>query len=119
MKTLAELAIDHDYYCSDNNYYDNKAGETFDTFSHFLLEYKDADMDYNLPFRWDIKPRYKDGEHEGTVIGYYMEVFIMQQRKGKFWPIMINIVEEKDVPDIIDYLETAWKKLQTIWTPIK
>jgi len=50
-----DLLQDHDYYCSDSNYYSKDAGQSWDSFQDFYNKYKDADVDMNLIFRWDIK----------------------------------------------------------------
>lgn len=110
MKTLKELAVDHDYYCSDNNYYSNSAGQEYPTWRDFHNVYHDADIDMNLIFRWDIK------QHDGG--DYYCEIFIMHQRKGKFSPVMIESFVEEDIPSFMELVTEHWKKLVSIWKPI-
>jgi hypothetical protein len=56
---LKDLAIEHQYYCSDNNYYDSDAGKTWETMSEFLDEFEDADIDIQ-----DIKEIIKKIEKE-------------------------------------------------------
>lgn len=110
--TLKDLAVDHDYYCSDNNYYSNEASGKYDTFPEFYSDFKDADTDMNLVFRWDIK------EFEEVKGKYYMEVFMMLQRKGIFRPIHISRVFEDDVDIILQYLKPHKEKLESIWKPL-
>ena len=52
--TLKDLAVEHDYYCHDSNYYSNDAGGEWNTWSDFYKEYNDADIDMNLIFRYDV-----------------------------------------------------------------
>jgi hypothetical protein len=113
--TLKDLAVNHSYYCNLANYYSNSALLTYDNFEQFLEEWGDADMDYNLCFRWDVKESENDnGEMLGT---YKMEVFIMGQRKGKFTPIFIEQVLESDVPAIVKYLTPYAQYLKDLWKP--
>lgn len=107
-----DLLVDHDYYASDNNYYSNDAGSSWDTFQDFYNEYHDADVDMNLAYRWDIKER----EEEGT---YYMEIFLIKQRKGIYSPQFIKIVDENDFELIQKYLQPHLDKLLKIWLPFK
>lgn len=108
---LSQLAIDHDYYASDSNYYSSEAGKKYDTWADFYEEFHDADVDMNLIYRWDIHEREASKRK-------YMELFMIHQRKGIYSPIMINYVDEKDVETIIPFMKKHWEKLQSIWNPI-
>lgn len=108
-----DLLVEHDYYCSDNNYYSNNAAERYDRWEDFYAEMQDADVDWNLVFRWDIRAHNDENLEEG----WYMEIFVMQQRRGKFVPFRIEVVEEKDFPEICDYLKPHYEKLQNLWQP--
>jgi len=110
--TLQSLAIKHPYYCSDSNYYSNEASQVYETWKDFYEEFGQADKDYNLCFRWDIK------KNDETDQNYYMEVFYMLQRKGNFIPVMIKKVEESDVPAILKFLQEYWNAVQKLWQPI-
>ena len=100
--TFDDLLVKHDYYCSDNNYYSQDAQSYFDTFSDFYEVMGETDVDRNLCFRFDI--------HERDNLTYYAEIFIMQQRNGRFWPVFINSVTEEDTELIIKYLTPHWEK---------
>lgn len=108
--TLKDLAIDHDYYASENNFYSNDAKGVFDNWDAFYREFGEADIDMNLVYRWDIS----EGKR-----GYYMQVFIIQQRKGIYTPVFINSIEEKDVIQIIAFLKPHLEKIKAIWSPFK
>ena len=110
--TLKDLAVDHDYYCSDNNYYNNDGSLKYDTFNDFYSEFKDADIDMNLVFRWDLNQIEETKE-------YYLEIFQMKQRKGIFTPIHIELFEEKDIPLFLEYMKPHIDKLKSIWTPLE
>jgi hypothetical protein len=108
---LKDLAIEHQYYCSDNNYYDSDAGKTWETMSEFLDEFEDADIDMNLVFRWDVHAPDEDNKN------YKAEVFIMHQRKGIFSPHIIKSFEEKEVKRFVLFLKKHHKRLKEIWMP--
>lgn len=101
---------EHDYYCSDSNYYSNSAGSKFDTWKEFYDEFYNSDIDMNLIFRFDIRK-----SDSGL---YYMEVFMIHQRKGIFAPILIRHIVESDMESIERLLSDHWEKLKSIWNPI-
>ena len=108
---IKDLAIDHDYYCSESNYYSNDPGDTWDSWPEFYDEYIDGDIDMNLIFRWDIHKHEKSDR-------YWMEVFIIHQRKGIFAAHKISIVIDEDVESILELLQKHINKLKKIWMPI-
>ncbi|MCT8340521.1 hypothetical protein MG296_10685 [Flavobacteriaceae bacterium TK19130] len=110
--TLKDLAIDHDYYCSESNYYSNEAAMRYETFADFYEEFHDADVDMNLVFRWDLHEREESKRH-------YLEIFMMQQRKGIFKPIHIALFDESDVELLAKYLKPHIEKLKAIWKPFE
>jgi hypothetical protein len=108
--TLKDLAIDHDYYCSGSNFYSDEARMEFDTFSDFYEGFCEADIDMNLVFRWDLN----QWEHSQR---YWLELFMIHQRKGIFSPIHIKMIDEKDIPLFIKYITPHMEKLKSIWKP--
>lgn len=108
---LQELAIKHDYYTSDTNFYSNEATQRFNTWADFYEEYHDADVDMNLVFRWDVKKR----DHSNR---YYMQIIIIIQRKGIYMPIHIDYVDEQDVPQIELFMKPHFEKLIKNWQPL-
>lgn len=126
IQELYEASKNHPYYCCDNNYYSNKANLDYPDFPSFMAEFKEADVDMNLCFRWDLFKDCDDDECEAEsddVIEkdkqYYLEIFIIKQRKGIFTPIHIDKFEEKDIPALIEYLEPHISKLKEIWRPFE
>lgn len=109
---ISDLAIEHDYYANDGNYYNKDAHGYYDSWREFYTSYKDADIDMNLAIRWDI---YKCN---GTKDEYYMQIIIILQRKGIYMPIVIGQVTDEDVPQIIEFLKPHYEKLISIWQPI-
>lgn len=116
INSLKQLSVKHSYYCNESNYYSNEAAMEYDGFPEFLQEWKNADLDYNLCFRWDINEKTDiDGEPNGK---YEMEIFMMQQRKGIFMPTKINRVFDEDVKDILEWLKPRKDYLIALWNPI-
>jgi hypothetical protein len=108
--TLKELAVDHPYSASDNNYYSNEASAIFRNWDKFLEEWGDADRDYNLCFRFDVMEKEKAGT-------YAAQISILQQRKGIYYPITINTVKEEDVESIVEWLTPYWQLMIKLWEP--
>ena len=112
--TIAELAVKHDYYCSDHNYYSNEARTQYHSWAAYAKDMGRADEDLNLTFRWDIELH--DDEYPAQ--GYYMQLSNMHQPKGQYWPCHITRVTDEDVPSILEYLNRHWAKMQRIWCPL-
>lgn len=114
MKTeikFKDLLVDHSYYCSDSNYYSNDALVKYDTWDDFYSEFGNSDLDFNLCFRFDV---YENDDSDK----YYAEVFMMQQRKGRFVPICIEEVNESNLEEIVKWLTPRWEYLKLLWKPI-
>lgn len=109
--TLKDLSVKHDYYASRSNFYNKECNEAYDTWQSFYDEYKDADIDMNLVFRWDI--------HEyDNANSFWMEIIIIQQRKGIYFPIYIRNVFEQDVQQIVEFMKPHFDKLKKNWKPL-
>jgi hypothetical protein len=113
--TLSDLAIKHPYYASDSNYFSNEAGHVWNKWEDFYEEYHDADIDMNFVYRWDVG-KYEERDNSGD--GYYLEIFIIGQRKGIYSPHIIKKVEEKDVEQIVSYLNEHKQVLFMMWEPL-
>ena len=50
--------------------------------------------------------------------GYEMNIFIMQQRKGSFTPIVIEKITKKDLPKINEYLLKHYNRIKKLWNPL-
>ena len=108
--SLKSLAIDHDYYASDSNYYSESVTSTYDTWEEFYSISKNADIDMNLVYRWDI--------NQGNDGKYGMFLVIIGQRKGLYRPVIINSILEEDVEQIKEFLKPHFEKLMSIWKPL-
>jgi len=108
---ISELAVDHPYYANMGNYYSNDPYTEYDSWNDFAYYFMEADIDYNLCYRWDVKKHEESGE------GYYMEVALILQRKGIYMPKLIRSVTDNDVPGIIKYLKKHHAQMKELWLP--
>ena len=108
--TIKELAVKHDYYCSDSNYFSRESQAKYLSWPEFLADMGHTDEDLNLCFRWDV--------HEDDNGFFYMEAFFMHQRKGRFFPIHIARVIDEDADSIVEFMTRHWNKLQRLWAPL-
>jgi hypothetical protein len=99
----------HAYHCCTNNH------EYWDSWSAFLEEFDDADLDMNLVFRWDWDPALPDWnglEHDT------LRVFIVQQRKGRICEHLVRVTAD-DEPSIRVFLVKHLQHLQKLWAPLE
>lgn len=115
----------HSYYCNENNYYSVEAREEYSTWREFLANYNDCDLDYNMLFRFDISysrqywEKYEDMEIDSSLLvdgDLSLELFMMQQRRGKFIPIIVSEIRKCDIPEIEEYLEKNYVYLKELWS---
>lgn len=114
--------VDHAYYCSENNYYSNECHFQFKSWQDFMDEMDDADLDYNLIFRWDWKendPETDEPTYKGD--DYYrngrLYLFTMHQRKGRFVCSEIEVCRA-DESAVIEYLRPRLAHLMALWEPL-
>lgn len=118
--------VDHAYYCTEGGYFhsqaDHKTVHEFKSWAEFLGEMGDADLDYNMLFRWDWIERDPETD-EPTYNGddYYRSgrllLFFMHQRKG-FHSTSIVEVCRADEPAVIAYLAPRLEYLLRLWAPL-
>lgn len=102
--------IEHAYYCNEGNYFSRESVcDTYKNWESFEEEYKDADKDYNLLFRFDWHVT-DEGKDE-------LKIFWMGQRKG-LYRYTIVYVTKQDEQKIIDFLKPFWEHMKEMWNPI-
>lgn len=107
--------VSHPYYCADENHLTNDAGQTFDSWEEFLAEYGDADLDWNLVFRFDwVRP----GDGFDDVKTEALKIYFLQQRRGHFIPVRILGIKREDEPAIRAWLLERYQHLQSLWAPL-
>lgn len=106
---------EHRYYCNEGNYHTSEDVEVFfETWSDFLSEFGDSDMDYNLVFRWDWK-RADPVEYRKTD---ELLIFFMGQRKGSYYYARIDGIREEDEPSVREWLQPRFEHLLSLWSPL-
>jgi hypothetical protein len=108
---LKDLLVEHDFYASPTNYDCFTAGETYNSWNEFYAEYKDADLDYNLVFRWDLELA-EDGET------YDLNLIHIKQSKGRYVSIVIINITKENTDEIEQYLTANFQKMMKNWQPI-
>lgn len=122
--------IDHQYYCAEGNCYSNDCSQEYVMWTDFLREFGDADMDYNLLFRWDWEPDGGDGGIKTTEQrrayaeqfgmrdrAWTLKIFWMGQRKGLFFSSLVKVCKD-DEPAVRKFLEPRAEHLRKIWEPL-
>lgn len=113
--TINDLIVKHDYYAETQSYETGKTYAVYKTWEEFYKEFKDSEMHYNLVVRWDIYEEEKGGAPQGV---YNMNLIILAQRKAIYMGIVIKSVQEKNVLEIVAFLEPRLKYLIELWQPL-
>lgn len=113
--------VEHPYYCNEGNYYapgNDQPTEAYKTFSAFLAEEGDADMDMNLLFRFDWS---EDDDTAFNGDPYYRNgkllLFWMGQRKGLYRWTEIEVCRA-DEPAVIEFLRPRFAHMLRLWEPL-
>lgn len=114
--------VAHAYYCNEGNYYTNESVEgKYPSFGDFLAEEGDADMDYNLLFRWDWLEQNDNGDCNFNGDIYYrngkLKLFWMGQRKGLYRYSTIEVCRA-DEKAVIEFLTPRMRHLFSLWEPL-
>lgn len=101
---------EHDYYCSDENYFKGDTKNTYNSWNEFKESNFYLSEDFNLLFRYDIcQFYYEDVVHIKT-----LKLYFVLQRKGFFVPAHVYI-KEKDLPEIEKFLNDRFEYLKKLW----
>lgn len=116
--------VDHSYYCTEGSYFGSGSTQTvweFKSWGEFLAEMANADMDYNLLFRWDWR------EGEGWDLVKYngddnyrharFHMYFMHQRKGYHGASIVDVCRA-DEGAILEYLRPRLDHLLSLWEPV-
>lgn len=109
-------STNHNYYCSESNYYagghENFGRNDYDNWEAFKEEWLwdgKIDDDLNHLFRFDIL------ENEDTPGHFTLLLFFILQRKGIFRPVRIESITEQDLPEIEAFLKSRWEYMKRQW----
>ena len=115
--------VKHSYYCEERGW-NSTESETiyhYRSWQDFLSDRGDADLDYNLIFRWDWREEDENGEltFKGDVNYRNGKLYIhwMQQRRGFYHSTIIEVCRA-DEAAVIEYLRPRWGYLKALWSPI-
>lgn len=98
---------DHPYRCETANCWSGgDMHSRFSSWAEFHDDMGDADMDYNLLFRWDWSAE-----------SNRLDLFFMQQRKGRFASASINLTPD-DEGEVVKWLAERWAHMVEIWSPL-
>lgn len=119
--------IDHDYYCTEGNFYSNDCHFTYRSWAEFNDEMGGADNDLNLVYRWDWQPNKYCGtseeiaafhaKHDDNYRGYQLLIFSMQQRKARAVSFEVEVCRA-DEPAVIAWLQPRLDHLMNLWQPL-
>lgn len=115
--------VKHPYYCNQGCY--NAGGDQpftrYKSLTEFLAEEADADLDYNLVFRWDWQEGSDHDLPEFSGDIYYRNglllIFFMGQRKGAYRWAEVEVCRA-DEPAVIKYLRPRAEHMQLVWEPL-
>ncbi len=114
----------HPYYCAEANYYASTGTTThseYKTWADFLSEFGDADMDYNLVFRWDWTEQGEDEQPTFNGDPYYRNgkllIFFMGQRKGLYFWSEVAVCRA-DEEAVKAWLLPRFGYLMALWSPL-
>lgn len=108
-------ATRHEYYCET----EVSSKLTYPSWLDFITEWSTeedpVDKDYNHLFRYDLDNAV---DEDGIDIPdkFELRLFFMLQRKGRYLPVVVENVEEKDMEQITEFLEGYWEYMKGQWS---
>lgn len=110
----------HPYYATEGNFFESGLHTTYKSWSDFLPEWRDADMDMNHVYRWDWYEGEDEGAGEYTGDDNYrngvLKLFYIGQRKAKCFSCEVSVCRA-DEPAVLAFLQPRFEHLFTMWTP--
>lgn len=105
---------DHPYYAQEGNYYSNGEHAEYESWSDFMDEMGDADLDMNLVYRWD----WREGDDWGIPPGESrLMIFWIGQRKARAFSSEVAVTRD-DEPAIRAWLRPRLARLMELWSPL-
>jgi hypothetical protein len=121
--------FDHPYYASEGNYFSNDCHVNYASWAEFMESEGDADMDYNLVYRWDWKPiEYIEDDspagqaayhakYDDNYRAYTLSVYWMGQRKALARSTDVSVCRS-DEPAVREWLMARAEHLRRVWEPL-
>jgi hypothetical protein len=115
--------VEHPYYCNEGNYFATEScAAYYKSWTDFMDEEGDADMDWNLIFRFDWIETNDDGEPTFNGDVNYrngkLKLFYMGQRRGLYRWVIVEVCRA-DEPAVIEFLRKRWEHMQKLWAPLE
>lgn len=124
MNSKLELKeTNHNGECKDTNYHvdglRNFGQEVFESWNEFKEAYQVdnsfvGSMNGHLCFRYDIKEEMNE-EDEATG-SYNIHLYIMEQPRGKYIPVLVKRIRNEDMTEINEYLSLCWRYMSGLWS---
>lgn len=110
---------DHPYYAEEGNYYSNGCHAEVETWTDFLSDFGDDDLDMNLVYRWDWNvPDPNDYGDDEEVPTESLSIFYVGQRKALLRSVAVSTVERSEEPEIRAWLAVRAEHLRKVWEPL-
>lgn len=110
----------HPYHGTSGCYYApaTECHQTYQSWGAFAEEWGDADLDYNLLYRWDWLEG-KSNENEDGELAHRarLELYFIQQRRAVPFSVYVYVTRE-DEPQVREYLTARYEHLLKLWTPL-
>lgn len=125
-KKLELKEMNHNGRCSDSNFYVDGlrdfGQQIFLDWKSFKERYQeDGSFLYTMNrytcFRYDIKEE-RDLETDEPTGFHDLHLYMMEQEKGKFVPVLVKHIKEEEMDEITEYLELCWRYLLGQWSEV-
>jgi hypothetical protein len=115
----------HPYYSSDVPFRHPRGErhpQTFQSWERFVESgWADSDEDMNYVVRWDWRrpdPEAYADDPTAMPDHDWLEIFIVQQRKGIYVPLRVA-VRESDEPEVRAWLKVRYRTVKANWEPLR
>ena len=112
-KPLHLWEVEHPYYAAEGNYALKDCHETYESWASFAEAEGDADLDYNLVYRWDWDAADESDPEDADTL----KIYFMGQRKALCRSVDVGVTKA-DEEAVRAYLMPRWKRLQELWAPL-
>lgn len=111
--------VDHPYYATEGNYRTNGYHHEFETWEDFLIELGNADLDFNLIYRWDWKTPNPDFYEPGEEMPATdtLSLFYIMQRKADPFSAAVQVTKDQE-DEIRAWLTVRAEHLRKVWEPL-
>jgi hypothetical protein len=94
----------HSYYGTGNMFVE------YSSFNEFYTEMANSDIDINLCYRFDFG--FEDEENDKS-----LNIFTIQQRKGRIVQHFIKEFKDDDIPYLEKYLKPHYEMVKSLFSP--